>query len=127
MDAPFGPDGLPARFDGGAWRSHDGLYWWNGAAWVPAAKKSLAGPWLVKFGSALVLLALLGYAVYATVATESEYAVGYWVGVAAFFAVLLAIYRLAGRWGWFGIVIRAGCGLLALVKILTLIAHPPPH
>ena len=73
------------------------------------------------------LLALLGYAVYATVATQSEYAVGYWVGVAAFFGVLLAIYRLAGRWGWFGIVIRAGCGLLALVKILTLIAHPPPH
>ena len=46
----------------------------------------------------------------------------YWVGVAAFFGVLLVIYRLAGRWGWIGIVIRAGCGLLVLVKILTLIA-----
>src|SRR5437764_483612 len=38
MDAPFGPDGLPASFDGGAWRSHDCLYWWNGAASVPAGK-----------------------------------------------------------------------------------------
>jgi hypothetical protein len=125
MDSPVGPDGLPAVFDGGAWHSHDGRFWWNGAAWVPV-KSSASGPWLVKIGAGVILLALLGYVVWTTLATESEFALGYLVGVIVFFAILFAIYRFAGRWGWFGVVIRVGVGFLAVLKILTLIAHPPP-
>src|SRR5579864_5985922 len=122
MDSPIGPDGFPAVYDGGAWWSHDHAFWWDGAAWVPAKTPSGSGPWLVKLGAGVVLVALLGYAVYTTVATQSEFAIGYYVGVVLFFAILFAIYRFAGRWGCFGIVIRAGCGLLALLKIVTLIA-----
>lgn len=125
MDSGFGPDGMPAVFEGGVWRSHDGSFWWNGETWMPA-QKAPAGPWLVKLGTGIVLVALLGYAVYTTLATQSAFAIGYYVGVFAFFAILVAIFRFAGRWGWFGVVIRAGCVLLAVLKVLTLIAHPPP-
>jgi hypothetical protein len=125
VDAPFGPDGLPATFEGGVWHSHDGRFWWNGAEWVQA-KNSASGPWLVKIGISLVLLALLGYAVYTTFATTSAYTIGFYIGVMVFFGTLFVIYRFVGRWGWFGILIRAGCGFLALLKVLTLIAHPPP-
>jgi hypothetical protein len=38
MSAEVGPDGRPPRFDGAAWVSQDGRYWWNGAAWQPVAK-----------------------------------------------------------------------------------------
>lgn len=38
MDAMLGPDGRPSRFDGAAWVSADGRYWWNGAAWQPVRK-----------------------------------------------------------------------------------------
>lgn len=125
MDSPIGPDGLPAAFEGGVWVSHDRRYYWNGAAWV-ASKSPASSPWLVKGGIVLMLVALLGYAVYTTVSTASEFAVGYYVGVAIFFGILIAIFRFAGRWGCFGVVVRAGCGLLAILKILTFVAHPPP-
>jgi hypothetical protein len=121
-----GPDGYPAVFDGGTWFSHDRSLRWNGVDWVPATKKPTAGPWLVRIGAGIVLLALLGYAVYTTVASNSEFAIGYYIGAVIFFAILFAIYRFAGRWGWFGIVIRGACFLLAALKILTLITHPPP-
>ena len=126
MDTPVGPDGLLAVFDGGTWRSHDGSFWWNGATWVPAEKKSYAGPWLVRIGTSIVLVALLGYAVYTAIGTKSEFAIGYYLGVVIFFGILLVIYRFAGRWGWFGIVIRGGCFLLAALKVVTLVMHPPP-
>ena len=126
MDTPVGPDGLPAVFEGTTWRSHDGTFWWNGTAWVPTPKKSTANTWLVRIGASIVLVALLGYAIYTTVASNSEFAVGYYLGAVVFFAILLAIYRFAGRWGWFGIVIRGGCFLLAALKVLTLVTHPPP-
>lgn len=125
VDTQVGPDGLPAIFDGGVWFSNDHRFRWNGAAWVPANKPA-GGSWLVKIGSTLLLVALLGYAVYTTMATQSEFAIGYYIGVVIFFAILFAIYRFAGRWGCFGIVIRAGCGFLAVLKVITLIAHPPP-
>jgi hypothetical protein len=125
MDAPVGPDGLPAVFDGGTWHSHDRSFWWNGAEWVPA-KKTVAGPWLVRIGTSIVLVALLGYAIYTTVATNSEFVIGYYLGVVIFFAILFVIYRFAGRWGWFGILVRGGCFLLAALKVLTLLTHRPP-
>jgi hypothetical protein len=125
MDTPFGPDGLPAVFDGGAWRSHDRRFLWNGAAWVPV-KTSATAPWLMKIGTSVVLLALLGFAVYTMIATQSEYTTGYYVGAVVFFAILIAIYRFVRRLGSFGTAIRAGSVLLAVLKILTLLAHRPP-
>jgi hypothetical protein len=68
VDTQVGPDGLPAIFDGGLWFSNDRRFRWNGAAWVPANKPA-GGSWLVKIGSTLLLVALLGYAVYTTMAT----------------------------------------------------------
>ena len=125
LDTPFGPDGLPAVFDRGAWRSHDRRFFWNGAAWVPA-KTSATGLWLIKIGTSAVLLALLGFAVNTMISTQSEYTTGYYVGAIVFLAILVAIYRFVRRWGTFGIVIRAGSILLAVLKILTLLAHRPP-
>jgi uncharacterized membrane protein YkvI len=125
MDAPIGPDGLPAVFDAGAWHSHDRSFRWNGADWVPT-KKSVAGPWLVRIGTSAVLVALLGYAVYTTIASNSEFAVGYYLGAVIFFGILLVIFRFAGRWGGFGTVIRVGSIFLALLKVLTLFVHRPP-
>ena len=125
MDAPVGPDGLLAVFDGGSWHSHDRRFRWDGTEWVPT-NKSTAGPWLTRIGTSLVLLALLGYAVYTMIATSSEFAVGYYTGVGVFFAILFVIFRFAGRWGCFGTVIRAGSILLALLKLLTLLTHRPP-
>jgi hypothetical protein len=125
MDTPFGPDGLPAVFEGGTWHSHDRSFSWNGTAWVPARKPSAAGQWLVRGGTVLFLVALFGYVIYTTVASNSEFAVAYYIGAVVFFAILLVVYRFAGRWGWFGIVVRAGCFLLAALKILTLVAHHP--
>jgi hypothetical protein len=125
MDTPFGPDGLPAVFDGGAWHSHDRRFFWNGATWVPV-KTSAAAPWLMKIGTSVVLVALLGFAVYTMITTQSEYTTGYYFGVVVFFAILVAIYRFVRRWGSFGIVIRAGSVLLAVLKILTLLAHRAP-
>jgi hypothetical protein len=126
MDAPFGPDGLPAVFDGGTWQSHDRSFWWNGTDWVPAAKKSVAGQWLVRIGTTAVLVALLGYAVYTTISSSSEFAVGYYLGVIIFFGILVVIYRFSGRWGGFGTIVRAGSIFLALLKVLTLLTHRPP-
>jgi hypothetical protein len=40
VEATIGPDGQPSRFDGAAWVSHDGRYFWNGAAWQPIARPS---------------------------------------------------------------------------------------
>lgn len=121
----IGPDGLPALFENGAWVSSNRSYWWNGVAWVPIRKAGRELPF-VKVGLAIVFVAVLGYALYTTFTTESAYTIGYFVGVFAFFAVLFLIYRFVGRWGLFGIVIRVLCAALGLLKILTLIAHPPP-
>ena len=125
MDTPFGPDGLPAVYEGGAWRSHDRSFSWDGMNWVPTPKSSRGRPWLIRLGTVVFMVALLGYAIYTSVASNSEFAVGYYIGAVVFFAILLVVYRFAGRWGWFGILIRAGCFLLALLKALTLVAHHP--
>lgn len=74
----------------------------------------------------LIFIALIGYVVYTTVTTQSEFALGYYVGLVVFFAVLIVTFRFVGRWGCLGTAIRAGCGALAVLKILTLVAHPPP-
>jgi len=125
MDSPLGPDGRPAVFDGGAWITQDRRYWWNGAAWVPL-QPACAGFPLVNIGIGIVFVAIAGYVVYSLLATESAYTIGFYIGVIAFFGILVAVYRFAGRWGWFGILVRAVSVALGLLKVLTLIAHPPP-
>jgi hypothetical protein len=119
----LGPDGRPAVYEGGAWVSQDRRYFWNGAAWLPA--KRAGGP-LINIGIGLLFLAIIGYAAYTTLATQSAYTIGFYVGVIAFFAALFVVFRFVGRWACFGIVIRGVCVILAVLKILTLIAHAPP-
>jgi hypothetical protein len=125
METQPGPDGRPAVFEGGAWVSQDRRFWWDGAAWLPL-KRAGSGIPLVKIVMGLLLLALVGYVAYTTLVTESAYTIGFYVGVIAFFAVLFVVFRFVGRWGCFGIAIRFVCVALALLKVLTLIAHPPP-
>ncbi|SRR5579872_495248 len=125
MDTPLGPDGWPAIFESGAWLSHDRRFWWNGAAWVPLKTPSTAIPF-VNIGMGLLIAATIGYVAYTTFSTASAYTIGYFVGVIAFFGVVFLVFRFVGRWGWFGIPVRVVCVGLALLKVVTLIAHPPP-
>ena len=39
-----GPDGKPPTFDGAAWISQDGRYFWNGAAWQPIKRRGFRLP-----------------------------------------------------------------------------------
>lgn len=125
MATGIGPDGLPAVFEAGGWVSHDRRYRWDGAAWTPL-KRSVAGPWFMRAGVVIMFLALAGYVVYTIVSNQAEFTAGFYLGVIAFFATVFVIYRAVGRWGWFGIVIRAGAIGLALIKILTVMRHLPP-
>ncbi len=124
MDTEVGPDGLPAVFDGGSWFSQNRRYQWDGTAWVKSSR-SPEGLSLTHVGFAVVFVAVIGYAVYTMVSTESAFAIGFYLGAIAFFGVLFMIFLFAGRWGWTGSVIRVICVGLALLKILTLVAHPP--
>ena len=58
----------------------------------------------MRIGTSIVLVALLAYAIYTAIGTKSEFAIGYYLGI----------------------VIRGGCFLLASLKVLTLVMHPPP-
>jgi hypothetical protein len=60
MDAQVGPDGQPPRFDGAAWVSQDGRYFWNGAAWQPIAKPRTRISGLVVV-LAIVIVAGIGF------------------------------------------------------------------
>ena len=44
MSAMVGPDGKPPTFDGAAWVSQDGRYFWNGAAWQPIKRRGFQLP-----------------------------------------------------------------------------------
>ena len=122
----LGPDGLPARFEGGAWVSQDRRYYWDGVAWI-LIKSSSRGPWLTRAGVVVLFAAVIGYALYTVVATQNEFTAGYVAGVFVFFLLLVAVFRAVGRWGCFGYGIRAVTVVLAVLKVLTLIAHPLPR
>jgi hypothetical protein len=62
MDAMTAPDGRPALFDGAAWVSQDGRYWWNGAAWQPIKRKGFHPNFFV-MGMGLLVVAALAYMV----------------------------------------------------------------
>ena len=56
MDAMVGPDGRPSTFDGAAWISQDGKYWWNGAAWQPVKRRGAFQP---PIALAVIIVAVL--------------------------------------------------------------------
>ena len=125
----IGPDGRPAVFRGSAWVSSDGQHFWNGAEWQPMARAvTVPRGLIVGLGAAILGIAILFLYPYLGLHTSGNTAfeAGYYIGVLAFFAIVIAVFRFAGRWGTIGILIRMFCGLLALLKILTLIAHPFP-
>ena len=127
MDTGIGPDGLPPIFDGSGWVSSDGRHRWNGTAWTPVARASLAAsPWLIRIGLALMLFALAAFAVYTVVSSQGEFAAGYYVGLFVFFGLTIWIFRAPGNWGWIGILVRMAMGGLMLLRIIGLLRNPPP-
>lgn len=79
MDVMVGPDGRPATFDGAAWVSQDGRYWWNGAAWQPTARKG--GTNLFVLGVGLAVLAAVALAVFGVIKPGSPPAAPVVMGV----------------------------------------------
>jgi hypothetical protein len=61
MSAEVGPDGRPPRFDGAAWVSQDGRYWWNGAGWQPVARRRGFRPSGLVLVLAVFIIAAVGY------------------------------------------------------------------
>jgi hypothetical protein len=61
MSAEVGPDGQPPRFDGAAWVSQDGRYWWNGAAWQPVAHPRGFRPSVLLIVLAVLIFGAVGY------------------------------------------------------------------
>ncbi len=55
------PDGKPAQFNGQAWISQDGKYWWNGAAWQRIGKRR--GPNLFVIGMGVLIAGVVGLVV----------------------------------------------------------------
>ena len=61
MSAEVGPDGQPPRFDGAAWVSQDGRYWWNGAVWQPVARPRGFRPSILLIVLAVFIFGAVGY------------------------------------------------------------------
>jgi hypothetical protein len=61
MSAEVGPDGQPPRFDGAAWVSQDGRYWWNGAGWQPVIRRRGFRPSGLLIVLAVFIFAAVGY------------------------------------------------------------------
>jgi hypothetical protein len=49
---------------------------------------------------------------------DSYFVSGYYVGALLFIALAGLVFWFVGRWGWFGVIIRIGCAILILLKIL---------
>jgi hypothetical protein len=60
MAVELGPDGQPPRFDGAAWVSQDGRYFWNGAVWYPIKKRSWT-PSLIFVAIGVFVVGAVGY------------------------------------------------------------------
>ena len=60
------------------------------------------------------------------IAADPYYNMGYVIGAVLFFVVLVLIYKFAGRWGWFGVLIRMACAILVAFRVMALLfAHAP--
>ena len=55
-DQLIDPSGRPPHFDGAAWVSQDGNYWWNGTAWQPILRRRQV-PWGVVVGVLAIIAA----------------------------------------------------------------------
>jgi hypothetical protein len=52
---------------------------------------------------------------------DSYFASGYYIGAVLFIAVVGLVFWFVGRWGWVGLIIRIGCALLILLKLIQVI------
>jgi len=101
--------------------SDDRRYRWNGVSWTPIQTVSSSGPWLQRAGVVLLVLAVVGYLGYIVVANDEWYSLGFVVGVIAYFAVLLVIYKIAGRGGCFGAAVRVVVIALAVLRVVAML------
>jgi hypothetical protein len=62
-DQLIDPSGRPPHFDGAAWVSQDGNYWWNGTAWQPIVRRRQV-PWGVVVG-VLAIIAASAFVIHA--------------------------------------------------------------
>jgi len=62
MAEMIGPDGRQPVFDGAAWVSQDGRYWWNGAGWQLNQKRRFRPPIAVTL-IVVAFLALAGFVI----------------------------------------------------------------
>ncbi len=127
MATGFGPDGRPAVFENGGWVSYDRRYRWDGVDWTPIQTASSTGPWLQRAGAVLLVLAVVGYLAYIVVAKDEWYSLGFVVGVIAYFAVLLVIYKIAGRGGCFGAAVRVVVIALAVLRVVAMLRQLAAH
>ena len=63
MSELIDPGGHHPRFDGAAWVSQDGRYWWNGSAWQPIVRPRQV-PWAI-IATAVVIIAVVAFVVHA--------------------------------------------------------------
>jgi hypothetical protein len=56
------PNGRPPHFDGAAWVSEDGNYWWNGTAWQVIVRQRRV-PWGV-VGGVVVILVIAAFVIH---------------------------------------------------------------
>jgi hypothetical protein len=57
------PSGRRPTWDGAAWVSQDGRFWWNGTTWQPIVRRRQV-PWGV-VGFAIVILAIIAFVIHA--------------------------------------------------------------
>jgi hypothetical protein len=46
---------------------------------------------------------------------------GYYIGAALFIALAGLVFWFVGRWGWIGVIIRIGCAILIVFKVIQVI------
>ena len=61
-DQLIDPSGHAPHFDGVAWVSQDGNYWWNGTAWQPIVRRRQV-PWAV-IGGVVAIIAITAFVVH---------------------------------------------------------------
>jgi hypothetical protein len=49
---------------------------------------------------------------------DSNFVTGYYVGAALFIGLVGLVFWYVGRWGWIGFIIRIGCGILIVLKVI---------
>jgi hypothetical protein len=61
-DQLIDPSGRQPHFDGAAWVSQDGNYWWNGTAWQPIVRRRRV-PWGV-VGGVLAIIVVTAFVIH---------------------------------------------------------------